>query len=859
LSYLRQLWKRRPKQWGSFTAVQRSLFENLGSQNIGIDPESCIVAIPFWERAGDYHSYGVLRGSGTPSSWQSGGAYFQEQSTTNIVTNLGTSDFTILVVGVAEVQTATTPTLIASGSIATGDWRIFGRNTNLLLERFAAYDGTHTTNNTASTIDGPIEWGVTKNDNSVSLYTDAEVAAASGERTFNLNSPNPLSLCGTLDNSSTYFRAVLSNTIILKQHITPEQYYTLSSGPSIFAPVPARTYFLPAETQPVPGPGYLRRLWKRKPKQWGSFSAVRSALFNRAELLGISSENVGVALPFWEGSGEYLYDYGRLGHRTESDKYYYNNDGVTFSDTVFYADKDPLIQPDYAEVSVVAAIELLPWLLPNYHWIANRWLNSGGAAYGMYIRVKDSPYSLYAYHNGSSESVNSTYDQLYETTSISYVYQDLNVKAYLDYKEMIDWDVASPLQYTTTSTDGTDGLMIGGQKFGGELTSSILKSLLIFSEPISADQVGILYDNPFQLWQPALQRTIFIPSGDSPDLLSLDSLTHNQAVPNLNLTQKHSVTANSLAQVHTIPNLDISGYLELLLDSLTHAQSVSNLSVSQTHGLTPDNIQQLQTLEEPALTAFADLIVQHLAHQHSLDNLAVAQLHSLVAEGLSHNHNTPNIEINQYHTVTANSLSQSQTLETTTLTELSELIVDYLVHDNNLDPAVLTQIHSLTVDQLTQAQTINNVTIELPGLLAIADLLQDQTITTADVTQAHDLIIQNAGHNHNLGTVQLILLLELAGLSHLNTLETLDLIKVITVDNLNHSNNLGEMSITQVSDLLVNDLQHNQTLKRVIIGLPSGRITILLTGKSSGVQFDSSKSDILFTEHSKSNISFIEH
>ncbi len=54
--FLRQLYKQKPQQWGSFDYVQGLLFER--AAKIGIDPASIIFALPIWEAAGAIlHNY----------------------------------------------------------------------------------------------------------------------------------------------------------------------------------------------------------------------------------------------------------------------------------------------------------------------------------------------------------------------------------------------------------------------------------------------------------------------------------------------------------------------------------------------------------------------------------------------------------------------------------------------------------------------------------------------------------------------------------------------------------------------------------------------------------------------------------
>ena len=51
----RQLYKQKPQQWGSVSAVQSSLFHNL--ESIGIDHQTCVLALPLWELSGVPHDY----------------------------------------------------------------------------------------------------------------------------------------------------------------------------------------------------------------------------------------------------------------------------------------------------------------------------------------------------------------------------------------------------------------------------------------------------------------------------------------------------------------------------------------------------------------------------------------------------------------------------------------------------------------------------------------------------------------------------------------------------------------------------------------------------------------------------------
>ena len=57
---------------------------------------------------------------------------------------------------------------------------------------------------------------------------------------------------------------------------------------------------------------FLRRRYNQKPKQWGPISAVRSAIFDRLERIGIGSQKAIRIVPFWEQAGSSIHSYGLL-------------------------------------------------------------------------------------------------------------------------------------------------------------------------------------------------------------------------------------------------------------------------------------------------------------------------------------------------------------------------------------------------------------------------------------------------------------------------------------------------------------------------------------------------------------------
>ncbi len=64
-------------------------------------------------------------------------------------------------------------------------------------------------------------------------------------------------------------------------------------------------------------PVFHRRLHKRRLRQWGNISSVRSAVVRNAEeIFGVPAESVKLAMPFWEGAGQ-ANNYGTISAKAD--------------------------------------------------------------------------------------------------------------------------------------------------------------------------------------------------------------------------------------------------------------------------------------------------------------------------------------------------------------------------------------------------------------------------------------------------------------------------------------------------------------------------------------------------------------
>ena len=266
---------------------------------------------------------------------------------------------------------------------------------------------------------------------------------------------------------------------------------------------------------------YYRGDPRIKPNQWGDFSAVQSALFHNAEKLGIDPESIALAMPMW-GPGQQE-NYGNingvsvpLGGSATKPNFIKNT--ILFQDRAYY--QSPITYVDIKKDNTIIT-QLEHTGAVNYEHLV---CGEGSNLYN----------KLWLYHNRYAYAYNGyetscsvgaiTNNPLSGLKNITHRADTSTLKSSL----FVDQDrYQISLADHGDQTENTKTLVGIRNNFSYNL-SAYVTHLLWFNGSILDDIILKIHDNPFKLWQPVPQKTIFLPSagaGTSQALIGTASIS----------------------------------------------------------------------------------------------------------------------------------------------------------------------------------------------------------------------------------------------------------------------------------------------------------------------------------------------
>ena len=251
---------------------------------------------------------------------------------------------------------------------------------------------------------------------------------------------------------------------------------------------------------------FLRKLWQNKPKQWGPFSVVQSALFHNLERIGIDPQSCKLAMCFWN-PGDQI-DYAIADSYTNTGGVFNKNSiNLNTVDNDRYIDTGKEYSNLANKYTIIYKAEML--IGSSFFWGAYSAANND-YDYGLY-RSTTSGYSYYPTSGVAVSFDNNTFgDKTFCVTA-----DGTNVKTYLDgqYKNSVVNNVSLGANYN---------LVLGKRwrrtnyYFNHNADQSI-----IFNIPIAASLIALLNENPWQLWQPRAATFYSFSDAASPTLLPI--------------------------------------------------------------------------------------------------------------------------------------------------------------------------------------------------------------------------------------------------------------------------------------------------------------------------------------------------
>ena len=168
---------------------------------------------------------------------------------------------------------------------------------------------------------------------------------------------------------------------------------------------------------------------------------------------------------------------------------------------------------------------------------------------------------------------------------------------------------------------------------------------------------------------------------------------------------------------------------------------------------------------------------------------------------------------------------------------------------NDLNNAQFVSAFTHIADNVVNIRCISQTHMVQP-LLTIAQLaelninkvLHAQTISTLNLNQLTKLIIDRVNHGQLINTVLLAQLSELS-ISKINhkqiiTTPVLDQLHTMAVDSIIQDQFIATQIIDQLHELFIDTVFQDQVINNVHLSIANGNLTVMLTMKIPGVQFD---------------------
>lgn len=242
---------------------------------------------------------------------------------------------------------------------------------------------------------------------------------------------------------------------------------------------------------------------KQKPKQWGPFSTVRSVLRDRLEHLGISYEDVAIAIPVWESTGGIARSYGPSPYDLPVNHWY--------GQSIFHGASETITGP---AIQIILKPFWSIFLDVKYRGVTSvdsaQLIEVGGVSGGDYFRMGSFYGAIRTMHYNNYAGIG-LYVAGFSNDQFSYVY---TVRSNTDHRVFIDGVNAA--SDTTTSIGQGDSWRTDFKFTSDSDNDWLINQIIVFYISLSDTQIADLTDRPWQLWQPPTFRTYFDLSTDPP-------------------------------------------------------------------------------------------------------------------------------------------------------------------------------------------------------------------------------------------------------------------------------------------------------------------------------------------------------
>ena len=261
----------------------------------------------------------------------------------------------------------------------------------------------------------------------------------------------------------------------------------------------------------------LRQQHKQKPQAWGPFSAVQSALFHNAERIGIDPAKIALAMPMWNPGDQFDY----------ANRYEFSANGATFQNGSTYIDSaqslslsDTTLHDRISSSFLLLTSVRIDAETTGFHRIFSKDKTSEGDYRDLELYMEDSTQVKGNLNFKTGD------DALFieENVSSFEIGKDLSIAAVQDYSASRqylypDGDRVGALTSVNVLSSYANNYWIGNwSNTGTRALEGAIHYLLVLKgayEETAEAIVQKVHDNPYALWQPVPQKTIFPPIGDT--------------------------------------------------------------------------------------------------------------------------------------------------------------------------------------------------------------------------------------------------------------------------------------------------------------------------------------------------------
>ena len=456
--------------------------------------------------------------------------------------------------------------------------------------------------------------------------------------------------------------------------------------------------------------------YNQKPQQWGAADAVQAAVMHNAEkIYGINPDNIVLAMPMWEGAGNRIIDYSKYGNNG-------TNYGATWAGQSLGFDgvNDYVNAGNTANItvpySITGWVKIPTGVVSNIRSIVS--LGSLSTGFPMFCPQFTNTNKPLVYIDGSTYVYGSTNlgDNLWHhiTFIVSGGGDMLGVKIYVDAKEE-----------TYSINDGNAPVAQSSIWIGSNLYKGLIDDVRIYNRALTANQVSLMYDRPWGLYEPVSRLVYFFQGGQ---ILSLQNSRH--------------------ANLARIPTLSLAG--TLTVKSVLQNQLANIIKTIGHRTLSPQRTTHGDYAVKPTLSMSATLAIQRTLHDHAANvlTLVLPGGQILTMQSARHLNLARLAQLSGHYQINPQSVLHEQKSGNPTLQLLRRLDVLNAKHINAARMPILIKNVLLAVQRSIHAHLANMPDLARQRLLAVQRAVQQCLTGHPALTSsgAQTLIVANAIH-----------------------------------------------------------------------------------------------------------------